>query len=71
MYCYLLDRQKKEVIEAKAEDSTIKIFTSMGLKYYEEFPYEAAGYEDPYAFMDDYTLIKLADGFDFLEVVEE
>jgi hypothetical protein len=59
MYIYLLDKSKKEVIELKQHSDIVAILGSLGIKYYEEFPYAAAGYEDPYEFMDNYKLIKL------------
>ena len=59
MYYYLLDKWNKEVIEiTNPTEKDLKVFKSMGIKYYEDFPYEAAGFEDPYAFMEEYKLIK-------------
>lgn len=58
MYCYLLDKWNKEVIEIKKPtEKDLKIFSSMGIRFYKEFPYEEAGFEDPYAFMEEYKLI--------------
>ena len=59
MYIYLLDRYKKEVVELKDNSDIIAILNSLKIKYYEDFPYEAAGFEDPYSFMDEYKVIKL------------
>lgn len=59
MYYYLLNAWQKEVIEIhNPTERELKLFDSMGIKYYTEFPYEKAGYEDPYSFMEDYKLIK-------------
>lgn len=59
MYYYLLNKWHKEVIEISAENSEyLPIFDSMKIKYYDYFPYEEAGYEDPYAFLEEYKLIK-------------
>ena len=73
MYCYLLDKSKKEVIELRAVPDVIHVLNSLGIKYFEEFPYEAAGYEDPYSFMDDFTVVKVKDGGEqfMFEIVEE
>ena len=57
---YLLDKYKKEVIEMKELEDIRVVLDSMKIKYYNYFPYEDAGYEDPYAFMEDYKLITLA-----------
>ena len=54
---YLLDKHKKEVIEIKNIEPIKFILDSMKIKYYDYFPYEDAGYEDPYNFMEDYALI--------------
>lgn len=59
MYIYLLDRYKKEVVELKNNSDIIAILDSLKIKYYGDFPYEAAGFEDPYSFMDEYKVIKL------------
>lgn len=56
---YLLDTQKKEVIEMKEVPDIEEVLESIGITYYKFFPYEVAGYEDPYAFMEDYKLINL------------
>jgi hypothetical protein len=61
MYYYLLDKHKKEVLEFNYDEKTFTMLRSMGIKCYEHFPYEEAGFEDPYAFMDEYKVIKLAD----------
>lgn len=59
MRYYLLDKYKREVIELKHLDDIKEVLDSMKIKYYDYFPYEDAGYEDPYAFLEDYTLINL------------
>lgn len=70
MYYYILDKGNKRVFEFVGEPSTETklILNSMGIKYSQIFPYELAGYEDPYNFMEDYEIIKIkADNF-ILEV---
>ena len=57
---YLLDKYKKEVIEMKELEDIRIVLESMKLKYYNYFPYEDAGYEDPYNFLEDYKLITLS-----------
>lgn len=59
MRYYLLDKYKREVIEMKHLDDIKEVLDSMKIKYYDYFPYEDAGYEDPYTFLEDYTLINL------------
>lgn len=72
MYYYLLDKWHKEVIEMSAENSGyLKVFDSMGIKYYDHFPYEEAGYEDPYTFLEDYKLIKFLPEPKSMEMVIE
>lgn len=60
MYYYILDKGNKRVFEfAEGADGGNKsLFLAMGIKLYYVFPYEEAGYEDPYSFMDDYEIIK-------------
>ena len=70
MYYYILDKHNKRVFEFAGEPSaeTKLILNSMGIKYSQTFPYELAGYEAPYNFMEDYEIIKIkADNF-ILEV---
>lgn len=72
MYYYILDKYNKRVFEFAGEPSieTKLILNSMGIKYSQTFPYELAGYKDPYNFMEDYEIIKIkADNF-VLEVEE-
>jgi hypothetical protein len=60
MYYYFFDRNKKEVIEmSELTEANIALFKAFNVPYYDHFPYEEAGYEDPYSFLEDYTLIKL------------
>ena len=59
MYYYLLDKHSGKVFEFKPLQKTLNILKSMGIKCYDHFPYEEAGFEDPYTFMDNYDLIKL------------
>lgn len=66
MYCYILDKYNKRVFEFAEEPSaeTKLILNSMGIKYSQTFPYELAGYKDPYNFMEEYEIIKIkADNF--------
>ena len=61
MYYYILDKGNKRVFEFTGEPnaSTKAILNSMAIKYSQIFPYESAGYEDPYSFMEDYEIIKI------------
>lgn len=70
MYYYILDRENKRVFEFKEnKDNGNKIiFLSMGIKLHNDFPYMTAGYEDPYAFMEDYELIKFSEDRGEVEV---
>ena len=70
MYYYILDKYNKRVFEFAKEpnEETKLILKSMGIKYSQEFPYAEAGYEDPYAFMEDYEIIKIKPDSFVLEV---
>ena len=69
MYYYLLDRHRKEVTEMMdISDRDRIILKSLGINVYENFPYEEAGYENPYDFLEEYKLIKLVNNV--FEVVE-
>jgi hypothetical protein len=72
MYYYILDKHNKKVFEFNTENNFDyrPVFTSMGIKFYDEFPYEYAGYDDPYVFLSDYTLIKFKDNQEIIEVEE-
>ena len=60
MYYYFFDRAKREVTEmTDLSDKDKVIFKTFGIKYYDHFPYEEAGFEDPYAFLEHYKLVKL------------
>ena len=60
MYYYILDKGNKRVFEFSegADGGNKDLFTVMGIQLHYVFPYEAAGYEDPYNFMEDYEVIK-------------
>ena len=70
MYNYILDKHNKRVFEFEGELSNENsiILKSMGIKYSPVFPYDAAGYEDPYSFMEDYEIIKVNANNFLLEV---
>lgn len=69
MYYYFLDKHRKEVTEMQDISEKDKvIFGSLGIPYFDHFPYAEAGFEDPYEFLENYTLIKLVDNV--FEVVE-
>lgn len=61
MYNYILDKHNKRVFEFAGEPSVTskQVLKSMGIKYTSIFPYEEAGYENPYDFMEDYEIIKI------------
>jgi hypothetical protein len=60
MYYYILDKGNKRVFEflEGADEGNKELFIAMEIKLYDVFPYEEAGYSDPFSFMDDYEVIK-------------
>ena len=71
MYYYFLDKENKIVFEIKCSDQAADYFADMGLNLSEVFPYEEAGYEDPYSFMDEYKIVKVEDSFIEVETEDE
>ena len=70
---YILDQFSKRVFEFPVEtyEKLKPLFSSMLIPIHFEFPYEAAGYEDPYSFMEDYQIITFAESNgDIVEIVE-
>lgn len=62
MYFYILDKEQKWVFEIKCARETadrIAEACSPNENFYETFPYEAAGYSDPYSFMEEYKVINV------------
>ena len=56
-YAYIVDEKNKTIIETESMEHAIwyaKAFNKMALSY---FPYADYGYEDPYNFTNDWTVI--------------
>jgi hypothetical protein len=54
MYYYFFDKNRKEVIEmSELSEKNIALFKALSVTYYDHFPYVEAGYDDPYAFLED------------------
>ena len=68
MYYYVLDKEQKLVFEIKCAKATAEHIAATCLSYenfYETFPYEEAGFSDPYSFMEEYKVINV-DGEDVI-----